>query len=249
VSGAFDGTVAVVTGAAQGIGRACAELLAERGASVVGVDIAEGVIGPRAVPAPQWRGVVGDVSDSSTVETALAEARTMPGRLAVLINAAFSEHRAELADSTDDGWSATYRISTVAAVAMSRAFARDVNGPAAVVNIASIHAFAAKAEFGAYSAAKAALVALTRTAALEWGPRDIRVNAIAPGFIAVERNAKIWQGPHARRPNTPLSRFGQPHDVAAAAAFLASDEASFITGAVLVVDGGLLVRLPEEFRP
>jgi NAD(P)-dependent dehydrogenase (short-subunit alcohol dehydrogenase family) len=132
---------------------------------------------------------------------------------------------------------------------MSQAFVGRGDGdPAAIVNVASVHAFGARAGFAAYAAAKAALLAFTRAASLEWGPR-VRVNAVAPGFVAVERNADLWQDPVQRdrliRAN-PLGRLGQPGDVAAAVAFLASDEASFITGAVLPVDGGLLAKLPEE---
>jgi 3-oxoacyl-[acyl-carrier protein] reductase len=173
----------------------------------------------------------------------------MPGRLAVLVNAAFWEQRAAIVDGTDEGWLATYRVSTLAAVALSRAFVAAVDGPAAIVNITSVHAYATREEFGAYAAAKAALVAFTHSAALEWGPRSVRVNAVAPGFIAVERNAALWQHARAGTPMTPIARYGQAEDVAQAVAFLASEDASFITGAVLPVDGGMLARLPEEFRP
>jgi len=245
----FDRVVAVVTGAGRGIGRACAQLLAARGASVVGVDVAETVTDRGDAAEKQWRGVVGDITDPSTGQTALAAAAEMPGRLAVLVNAAFWEQRAAIMDGTDEGWLATYRVSTLAAVTLSRAFVAAIDGPAAIVNIASVHAHATREEFGAYAAAKAALVAFTRSAALEWGPRAVRVNAVAPGFIAVERNAALWQGAQARTPMTPIARYGQAEDVAQAVAFLASEDASFITGAVLPVDGGLLARLPEEFRP
>jgi NAD(P)-dependent dehydrogenase (short-subunit alcohol dehydrogenase family) len=245
----FDGLVAVVTGAGRGIGRACAELLAARGAAVVGVDVAETVTDPGSAESQRWRGVVGDIAEPATGQTVLATAHALPGRLAVLVNAAFWEQRAAIVDGTDDGWLTTYRISTLAAVALSRAFVAAVDGPAVIVNIASVHAQASREEFGAYAAAKAALVAFTHSAALEWGARSVRVNAVAPGFIAVERNAALWQGPQRRIPNTPIARYGRPEDIAHSVAFLASEDASFITGAVLPVDGGLLTRLPEEFRP
>lgn len=246
---ALDGTVVIVTGAARGIGRACADLLAARGAAIVAVDIAEIVTDAGNAPLERWRALVADVTRPDTGPAALAAANELPGRLTGLVNVAFWEQRAAIVDGTDAGWLTTYQVSTLSAVALSRAFVSAASGPAAIVNVASVHAHASRAGYGAYAAAKAALVAFTRSAALEWGPRAVRVNAVAPGFIAVERNAARWQGPHARIPTTPIPRYGRPEDVAHAVAFLLGDEASFITGAVLPVDGGLLTRLPEEFHP
>lgn len=245
----FDEQIAIVTGAARGIGRACAELFAARGAAVVSVDIDAAVSSSASVPDDFWCGVVGDITEPGTVSAALSAAAGRPGRLSVLVNAAFWEQRANVLSSTDEGWLRTYHVSTIGAVGLAREFVRAVDGPAAVVNVCSVHAFGAKPDFGAYAAAKSAMAAFTRTAAIEWGSREVRVNAVAPGFIQVERNAALWQGHQVRRPRPPLGRGGRPDEVARAVAFLASEEASYISGAVLPVDGGLVAQLPEEFRP
>jgi NAD(P)-dependent dehydrogenase (short-subunit alcohol dehydrogenase family) len=243
-------SVAVVTGAAAGIGRSCAATLAARGAHVVAVDRDARVCDPSTAPAALWRAVVGDLTEPATIEKVWQVADGLSGHCRILVNCAFDEERAPLSAGTEAGWLHTFRVSTLTAVRMSQAFVDRADGePAAIVNVASVHAFGARADFAAYAAAKAALLAFTRAAAIEWGPRGVRVNAVAPGFVAVERNAALWRDRTTRdrlaRAN-PLGRLGEPADVAAAVAFLASDAASFITGAVLPVDGGLLAKLPEE---
>jgi NAD(P)-dependent dehydrogenase (short-subunit alcohol dehydrogenase family) len=249
-AGQFEGAVAVVTGAAGGIGRACATLLAARGAHVVCVDRDKRVRDPLTTPERLWHAAVGDLTAPATVEQVWDVADQVPGRCTVLVNCVFAEERAALSSGTEAGWLHTYQVSTLTAMRMSQGFVERAPGaPAAIVNVASVHAFGARAGFGAYAAAKAALLAFTRAAALEWGPHGVRVNAVAPGFVAVERNADLWQDTDKREAlarNNPLGRLGKPGDVAAAVAFLASDEASFITGTVLPVDGGLLAKLPEE---
>jgi NAD(P)-dependent dehydrogenase (short-subunit alcohol dehydrogenase family) len=246
----FDGAVAVVTGAAGGIGRACAARLAERGAHVVGVDRDERVRDPQITPEQRWRAVVGDLTAQATIEQVWQQAANAPGRCAVLVNCVFAEERTPLSSGTEQGWLHTYQVSTLIALRMSQYFVDQAGGnPAAIVNVASVHALGARTGFGAYAAAKAALLAFTRSAALEWGPHHVRVNAVAPGFVAVERNAHLWQDAakhEAFARANPLGRVGLPEDVAGAVAFLASPEASFITGTVLPVDGGLLAKLPEE---
>ncbi|MDV9188224.1 SDR family oxidoreductase [Streptomyces sp. SR27] len=242
----FDGYGVLVTGAARGIGAATARRLAAEGARVLVTDIDEEAAGKTAEDISGAESLRCDVSDQASVDAAVAYALRVFGRLDVLVNNALgpvAPDRDLFEDEPDGIWSVQHDVTFMGAVRCSRAALPHLaaaGGRGAIVMIGSVNA---EADFGghAYSASKAALASLTRTLAGDAAPRGVRVNQINPGTIATT----AWQG---REPQLaaladrvyPLSRVGTPEDVAAAVAFLASKDASWITGTTLRVDGGLL---------
>ena len=240
MSSMFRGRVAIVTGAAGGIGRSCAEALQHGGAEVVGVDVR-----PMAAPAAA---VVGDIREDAVLSAAFETAEALPGELSVLVNCAFWEARGPLMAVDQKGWDETIAVTLTSAMRMSVEFGHRARPGSAIVNVASVHSLGAVAGFGPYEAAKAGLLALTRSLAIELGPRGIRCNAVAPGFVKVERNRALWEDAAALERLTrayPLGRVAEPAEVAHCVAFLASDLASFVNGAVLTVDGGMSAQLAE----
>jgi NAD(P)-dependent dehydrogenase (short-subunit alcohol dehydrogenase family) len=246
--GRLDGKVAVVTGAGSGIGRASAELFAAEGARVVCADRSgkeddtARAIGDGAV------GVHADVSVAADVERMIETAESAFGGLDVLFNnAGFGGRIAPLAEQTEEIWDEVHDVN-LKGVFLGLKYgipALQRRGGGSVVNTASAVGLSVMKGHGVYAAAKAGVIQLTKTAALDYASDNIRVNAICPGMTwtgLVPRSVEQPLPPDdAVLPGVPMSRWGLPTDLAAAALFLASDDASFITGVALPVDGGMVL--------
>jgi NAD(P)-dependent dehydrogenase (short-subunit alcohol dehydrogenase family) len=242
--GRFEGSAVLVTGAAHGIGRACARRLADEGARVAVADLDRAVAAQVADELGAGHlGVSLDTGDTTTVEGAVAEVGGRFGGLDVLVNVVGGDEAHPGFDETsDEVWTRVLDWNLMSVVRCSRAavpYLRRSDRFPAIVSVSSVNAFAAVGQ-APYAAAKLAVVALTRDLAVELAPDRIRVNAVAPGTI----RTRIWDrqegGADRMLPLYPLGRVGEPEDVAAAVAFLASADASWVTGHTLPVDGGLL---------
>ena len=252
------GKVALVTGAAGGIGRATVERLAREGASVVATDMdgerLAASLDPLRAAGLDVVAHVADLAKASARDELVPFAVEKKGRLDILVNnAAFHGPRETFVDSAEADWHKVFEVNVIAAMALSRASARPMvaAGGGAIVNVGSIQAGMPVATYAAYAASKGAIESLTRALAVELSADGVRINAVTPGVIATDAFKTTLSRSTASAPIPPatlLHRTGGPGEVAAAIAFLASDDASFITGAILSVDGGRhLSRRPDPF--
>ena len=243
----FQDRTAIVTGAASGIGLATAQRLGSEGARVVIADLDEGhahdaADAARKAGAPDAWPCVCDVSDEERVRACVDGTIERWGRLDVVVNNAGLMKFKAITDLTAADWRAVLEVDLLGAFYfIKQAFERMGRG-GAVVNVSSIHAIETEAMVAPYAAAKAGLVSLTRSAAIEARPRAIRVNAVLPGAVDTPM---FWNNPNVKSGVEKVDHadVGSPDDVASAIAFLASDDARFVQGAALVVDGGRLDRL------
>ena len=240
----LDGRTALVTGAESGLGRAIAEAFVDAGARMVGADI--GVPSPETgsvSPAGVTRLRV-DVADRDGVAACVADALDLLGGIDVCVNCAGIGGRSAATDYPDELWDRVIATNLTGSFAMARNVGAHMvaRRSGSIVNIASVGGLVGYPGSVGYQASKGAIVQMTRTLAVEWGPSGVRVNAIAPGHIATELVQRQWEvEPELREfflSRTPLGRLGDPADVANAAVFLASDAARMVTGQVLAVDGG-----------
>lgn len=244
----FDGQAALVTGGARGIGAATAALLAERGADVAVLD--------REAPqrfdddAPPLF-VEADVRDAASLEAAIATVCDRFGRLDILVNNAGAELTAKAEDMALEDWERVLAVNVTGTMLASRTalpFMRAAGG-GAIVNVSSISGLLGWPASTAYCTAKGAVIQLTRQMAVDHGQEGIRVNAVCPGTTLtpmIERLFADMPDPETARAQItelhPIGRFAQPREIAGAVAFLASRAASFITGAILPVDGGYTAK-------
>jgi NAD(P)-dependent dehydrogenase (short-subunit alcohol dehydrogenase family) len=246
--GALEGLVGVVTGAGRGIGRAIALAFAEAGADVVvAARTASELESLVAEVEPTGRSALAvptDVADSGAVDALAAAAVDRFGTFDVWVNnAGVAPFLASFVDTRPDGFERFFHANFMSAVYGTRAASRVLlpKRSGCVLNLASIDAFMVEPDLTYYGTAKSAIVSLTKSVALEWAARGVRVNAIAPGWIDTPMNQAERDDPEAEArilADIPMGRWGRPEEIAGAAVFLCSRAASFVTGEVLIIDGG-----------
>jgi NAD(P)-dependent dehydrogenase (short-subunit alcohol dehydrogenase family) len=243
------GKVAVVIGGTSGIGRAIAHGLAEAGADVVATSRRKEQVEEtaREIEARGRRTlrVVSDVNTRRSIEKLLEACVETLGKVDILVNSAGRTKRAATLDFPESDWNDIMETNLTGTLRACQVFGRHMiqRRSGRIINIASISSFLALYEVAAYSASKAAVASLTKSLAIEWAPHGVCVNAIAPGVFPTALNEELLNGTPRGREfllRTPMKRFGKVEELAGAAVFLASDAASFVTGEILRVDGGML---------
>jgi NAD(P)-dependent dehydrogenase (short-subunit alcohol dehydrogenase family) len=231
--------VAIVTGAGHGIGRACAVELSRQGWACVCADV-DAAQAEETAASAGGRAVVCDVPKEEDVKRLIGETASAFGRIDAIVSNAGIMHRKPLSVTTLEDWNKVIATNLTAAFLVAKFGETHLRrSKGAMALIASTRAHMSEADTFAYSASKGGLVALTHSLAVTLGP-DVRVNCISPGWINVDANAKLSAEDHAQH---PAGRVGEPNDIAAAVAFVLSDAAGFMTGAELIIDGGMTRKM------
>ncbi|MFI4889637.1 MAG: 3-oxoacyl-ACP reductase FabG [Steroidobacterales bacterium] len=240
----LNGTIALVTGASRGIGAAIAQRLARDGATVIGTATTEtgaAHIGA-SLAAFGGRGAVLDVASQASIDALIADIEAREGPIGILCNNAGITRDMLLLRMKSDDWDAVMQTNLASVFRLSKAVLRGMMKArkGRIINISSVVAATGNPGQANYAAAKAGMIGFTKSLAREVGSRGITVNAIAPGFIDTDMTKGLDEAQRATLyAQIPLGRLGQPADIAAAAAFLASDEGAYITGETLHVNGGM----------
>lgn len=247
----LDGKVAVVTGAGRGLGQACALALAEAGADLALVARSSDQLEETAhlVKAHGRRALIvpADITDEDAVEAVAAEVVERFGRVDILVNNAGMAHVAPLLELTLQDLRRVMDVNVIGAFLCTRAFGAHMvaQRKGVIVNVASVAGLNGEPELTAYCASKGALIAFTRALAVEWARHGVTVNAVAPGYFRTDLNKQalddVKVGPKIVA-HIPLRRVGQPEELGPLIVYLASDAAAFMTGSVLVLDGGQTAR-------
>ncbi len=243
ISFGLQGRVAIVTGGSQGIGEACVRRFAQDGAHVVIADMAD-------APGAKLAGELGalyvhcDVGDKAQVDALVAATLKRHGRIDILVNNAGIFKASDFLEVSEADFDAVLRVNLKGSFLVGQAVAREMAkvGKGSIVNMSSVNGTLTIPTIASYNVSKGGINQLTRVMALALADRGIRVNAVAPGTIATELAAKaVLTSDDAKARilgRTPMKRLGEPHEIADAVAYLASDAASYVTGEILVVDGG-----------
>lgn len=255
MNGRFAEKSALVTGAASGIGLAITRQLLKQGAHVAGSDINDELLKHVAKDlGPRFASLAGDVTKETDAEALVALAVEHGGRLDMAFNVAGGNRAAYIVDQSEADWSFVIDLCLKGVFLALKHQGRQMlrQGAGAIVNIASLNAHVPMFAGSAYATAKAGVEMLTRNAALEWADRGVRVNAVLPGLVETPLTRPHFQDPDrlaAFTSRIPMGRPAQPAEIAAPALFLASPEASYVSGASLLVDGAWAVSGYPDMRP